>query len=260
MRQLSIKDCQNRLLNIAKIVNGICQRNNISLFMLGGTMLGAIRHKGFIPWDDDMDFGVIYDDYVKLERILKRELPQPLVCTTYENSNAMHSFFLKVEDKSTVTLDPDSLFDQLGINLDIFPLVPCSIEEWNKLIPRIRAIQSFNRRVYIGSTEKKPYKQRIKRILSRVFPISSVSFNRRIKKLIGKIKPGDYYYNVASPHFWNKPLPHCYFAEKVYYEFEDTAFLGVSDYDAYLKTLYKDYMVVPPLEKQVIHHDMIFEK
>ena len=75
MIQVTLKESQRVLLELAKVVCEIAERHEIHVFMVGGTMLGAIRHKGFIPWDDDMDFGVTYNHYFELIDILKKELP-----------------------------------------------------------------------------------------------------------------------------------------------------------------------------------------
>ena len=75
MKRIGIDEIHARVLAIAKEFDKICTRHQIPYYMLGGTMLGAIRHKGFIPWDDDMDFGVPIAYYDQLEEILKEELP-----------------------------------------------------------------------------------------------------------------------------------------------------------------------------------------
>ena len=78
MREITdIKECHEILLGIAKQFVEICDKHNIKYYMLGGTMLGAVRHKGFIPWDYDMDFGVMRKDFDALMSALNKELPPP---------------------------------------------------------------------------------------------------------------------------------------------------------------------------------------
>ena len=86
MKQLDIKGVQQRLLYIATIVDELCEKHGIPLYMISGTMLGAVRHKGFIPWDDDMDFAVPYQYYPELISMLNKELPEGLRCLTYDKS------------------------------------------------------------------------------------------------------------------------------------------------------------------------------
>ena len=75
MEKIEVKECHKYLLQISKVFHEICARHNIPYYMIGGTMLGAIRHHGFIPWDDDMDFGVPREHYSGLMGILDKELP-----------------------------------------------------------------------------------------------------------------------------------------------------------------------------------------
>ena len=74
------------MLYIATIVDELCEKHGIPLYMISGTMLGAVRHKGFIPWDDDMDFAVPYQYYPELISMLNKELPEGLRCLTYDKS------------------------------------------------------------------------------------------------------------------------------------------------------------------------------
>lgn len=97
MKNIDIHENHSLLLNLAVAVADIAKKHNIPFFMVGGTMLGAIRHKGFIPWDDDMDFGVTYDHYFKFIDILRHELPERYRCLTYDDDTPMLSFFSKLK-------------------------------------------------------------------------------------------------------------------------------------------------------------------
>lgn len=120
MEQIDLQLRHQLLLDVAKEVCRIGKNHNIPIFMVGGTMLGAIRHKGFIPWDDDMDFGVTYDHYFELIEILKAELPSRYKCWYYEDDSPVHSFFFKVEDSHTVIDDP-------WVNLPFFSEAVCGL-------------------------------------------------------------------------------------------------------------------------------------
>ena len=113
------------LLGIASAFTKICDRHGIPYFMLGGTMLGAVRHKGFIPWDDDMDFSIPRPYYQLAIDCLQKELPHPYRCCTYKNNPAIRYCFFKVDDFSTLIVDnrlPLPMDQHLGLNLDVFPL------------------------------------------------------------------------------------------------------------------------------------------
>ena len=131
MDLLNIREIQLCCLKIAKEFAKICERHNIPYYMLEGTMLGAVRHKGFIPWDDDMDFGVPLEHFDEVINLLKKELPAPYKCSTYKDSKCVFFSFFKIEDTSTVLDDkqlPCRLANKIGINIDVFPLVHCNKE------------------------------------------------------------------------------------------------------------------------------------
>lgn len=263
MRKIDIKECHDRLLVIAEAINSICEKHSIPFFMLGGSMLGAVRHGGFIPWDDDMDFGVPYQYYYQLMDALEKELPDTLRCVTYENHDAVQSFFMKVEDRNTVAMDikvPLPLDKQLGINVDIFPLVSCDKSTFENESLKVRSIFLKIQKIFIGSTKRQWYKAFAKKILRMMSPHDCKYYNRQIKSIIDGIEPGDYYCNVVSPQFWNRPLPKALVESVKQYKFESTRFWGFADYDQYLSLLYKDYMKLPPKEKQQVHLDYVFER
>ena len=90
-----------KLLNMMKAFDGFCRTNHISYFMLGGTVLGAIRHQGFIPWDDDMDIGIPQDDYNKFLNLTKNGIGSEYVVRNYENDKTCPYAFTRLEDKRT---------------------------------------------------------------------------------------------------------------------------------------------------------------
>ena len=139
MKKIGIEEVHSRLLAIAKVFDDICTRHNIPYYMIGGTMLGAIRHKGFIPWDDDMDFGVPIEYYKELIDTLENELPYPYRCCTYKNHPAVLFTYFKIEDQSTC-IDDAAIYlpleDKLGINIDIFPLNHCGLGYSEKRIKK----------------------------------------------------------------------------------------------------------------------------
>ena len=99
LRRIDIKECHQHLLEIAKCFDQLCATHHIPYYMLGGTMLGAIRHRGFIPWDDDMDFGIprpFFDQFIK---IAEKELPQQYSLLTRQNSTAIPKGFIKIQLK-----------------------------------------------------------------------------------------------------------------------------------------------------------------
>jgi len=262
MKQLDIKQVHERLLNIAVEVDKVCQIHDIPLYMIYGTMLGAIRHKGFIPWDDDMDFAVPYEKYNDLINILSDELPKELRCITYSNSKIYDMPWIKVEDTITIAIDNvlDLPIEEMpGITIDIFPLVSCQKEKCGSTVRKIQNLLRIKRIVFSGLGHTKNTGKKIaKKLLRTIVPFSSKSMSQRIIQLTNSIKPGDYYIIPVNPCYFNLYFPKQWFLPLRRFDFEDKQFFGVSEYDGYLKEIYNDYMTLPPEEKRRIHCDNVF--
>ena len=254
MRNLGIEDVHKVLLGIAVEFDKICQRHGIPYYMLGGTMLGAVRHKGFIPWDDDMDFGVPRQYYEKLREILEKELPQPYRCCTFTNSPYVFYPYYKIEDRNT-RLDSAQLkgtiIDKIGINIDIFPLDSC-----NKDDKRIKGIMKMNDaygRIFTQSSCKSKQKNKLKSGIRLLLPISQQRFYNHIVKRISEIPSGDCWANLFGHWEEKEIIPVQWYGQDVKYAFEDVEFSGLGEYDLYLKHLYGDYMQLPPEDKRKPH-------
>lgn len=263
MRNIDIQENHSLLLNLGVVVADIARKNNIPFFMVGGTMLGAIRHKGFIPWDDDMDFGVTYDHYFEFIDILRKELPNRYRCLTYDDDSPMLSFFFKVEDTTTVLDDPCidlPLSKKIGLSIDIFPIISCTETDMHNFNVKVRNYIATNARIYNQSPSPTFLKTMTKKVLRVLCPFGTTYFGNKVKTMLDSVKPGDSYCNVASPQFWKIAWPKETFDDLCMYEFESASFLGPKDFDFYLSTCYKNYMQLPPKEKQRVHASNAFVK
>lgn len=128
---------QKELLKIYSVVKRLCEKHNISFYAIGGTALGAVRHQGFIPWDDDIDLGIPIDDYNKFIKICKKELPSPYVF------ESLHIFGGKIHNTNTTFLEAQCVFSHTtkcnGIYIDIFPLIgtPNNLAERNSFLEEL---------------------------------------------------------------------------------------------------------------------------
>ncbi len=256
----SIGEVQLKLLNIIKEFDKICTIHSIPYYMLGGTLLGAIRHKGFIPWDDDIDVGVPIEYYGQLVNLLSNELPSPYCVYTFRTHRGCGTAFAKVGDDSTVIEDPRMnripLDNQIGINIDLFPLNSCERDD-----PRIKQLQNLKNRyalIYIGNSSRTRWKNILKTILRMLDPHGEDYYLQREMEIAKTIKGMSCMANLFGRYGEKEIVPIEYFGEPVRYEFENIALCGVANYDAYLKNIYGNYMQLPPLEQQVAHVNNIY--
>lgn len=262
MEKLNINQTHEVLLRIMKEIHRVCVENNIPYYIAGGSMLGAIRHNGFIPWDDDMDICVKREDFARLIDVLRSGLRSPYKVSTYKDAKWLITGFAKVEDTTTL-IDDVSLkckFEEMpGVNIDIFPLDTCSKEiDWDKM-KKWKVFISLKNSDFTPTNKMRAFMRRLSKII--------VPFLRDKAYYIEKIdnyaqqQSGDYICTVWGRYGKEKELiPADYWGTPTLYKFEDTEFYGVEKADDYLKHLYGDYMKLPPVEKRFVHVDNIYKK
>ncbi len=257
----SINEIHQILIGIANAFADVCKRHDIPYFMIGGTMLGAIRHKGFIPWDDDMDFGVYSEDYERLMACLKEDLPYPYRCISFENCEYVKYPFFKIEDRTTCVKDKtvDLSMDEMpGLNIDIFPVFPCrkkSIKSF-LIFSRMKLVSLL----FLESSSNSRIKKTVRTILRFLF--SGVKKEQWLRKLLSTAYSlrGNYRGNLFGRWKNKETFPEKIYASLQLYPFGETAFYGIKDYDVYLHQMYGDYMTLPAEDKRLVHIDNIYKK
>lgn len=258
MKQIGLKEAQQHLLNIAKEFDRICTQHDIPYYMVYGTMLGAVRHEGFIPWDDDMDFGVPYEYYEELIDILEKELQYPYRCCTYKNNPAVMFNYFKIEDQSTLVDEYAialPLEKKLGINIDVYPLNRCNLG--NRYAEAIRKrtllLNSFTR-----SKGNKTFHRKItKGILRFLLGGKPIYLQRSIDKLLKKVNDGNRIGNILGAGDQNT-VPVEWYGNGKRYQFENASFLGPENYHDYLSHIFCDYMTLPPEDERRPHTDLYY--
>ena len=261
MEQLTLEQIHTRCLNIAIEFDKICTKHSIPYYMLGGTMLGAIRHKGFIPWDDDMDFGVPNEYYEQLEGILKVELTQPYRCVTYKDSKSIIFPFFKIEDSTTVVseLFTNSIkSNSIGINIDVFPLFSC--EKNDPMIKISRRYVNISGFIYADTMHNSLIRRLVKKTFRLFCPFSAAWFVEKSLAAARKIKPGNMLANIYGRWEKKEIIPIEWYGDFVRYVFDGYSFVGIEQYDKYLKQLYNNYMALPPESDRVLHGGVVFLK
>ncbi len=265
----NIRDLQMVCLDILKEVDRVCKKHNILYWLEGGTMLGAVRHRGFIPWDDDLDIAMFRDDYNRFCEIAPQELKSGYFLQTRKTDPEYPHFFAKVrKDNTMIDLKPFRLLNiHQGIFVDIFPVDRISDKKIFQYIQyqRIKWGILWNlfieQKIRTRTTEFfliKPFRKTI----IRPFSWKKEFFHKQMEKVVQrynkKIQEPAWHSSltaVASMQWVYKKEWHESFIEV---PFEDMTAKIPGGYDELLTNAYGDYMTPPPKEKQVPGHGVSF--
>ena len=251
----SADEIHNRLLCMAKDFHQICVDNDLKYYMLGGTMLGAVRHKGFIPWDDDMDFGMPREDYDRFISISQQVLPDYYELKYYANTENSPMHYVKFIDNRTTLIEAAYENYLEGLYIDIFPLDGAG--RWG-VIDKIRAKRILIKQILIINHCTTRKKKGIKNILKKYAQKRSLNnLHTSIERLMTKrtLAESTRIANYLGAWASKEIMPKEVMGTPTLYTFENAEFYGSENADGYLSSLYGDYMQLPPKESQVFKHN-----
>jgi lipopolysaccharide cholinephosphotransferase len=239
-------------------VDRICKKHRIRYNMVGGTMLGAVRHKGYIPWDDDADIGFLREEYEKFRGICKTELdPEKYYIQDFRDTEGYRWGYGKLRRKGTefIRLNQEFMPYEQGISIDLMPFdnVPDST-----IGKRIHFLTCFiYRKIFWSAVGRKSENHTGKRILYRMlYRIPEKILIRSYQKFIDRCNKKE----TSQVRILTFPTPkgvfgyeRRWYTELAEYEFEEYMLPGAADYDGYLQVKYKNYMDCPPVEKRKTH-------
>lgn len=248
-------------LSILKDVADICEKEKLHYYLIGGTLLGAVRHNGFIPWDDDIDLVMFRKDYDKLFDIISKNYSKKYFVQRFETDKNYTRYIMKIRLNGTKHIEEQNSKIQMhqGIYIDIFPLDYVLYDEKNlekrgKVLRKLFALKNFKHRT--------KFENKFKLILSRLlFPfsffISDKKLNKRFESICecDNLKTDEYVTNFASHFKWRKQLfPSSYYGDGVFLEFEGEKYRCPLKYKEILERLYgENYMELPPEDKRENH-------
>ena len=264
MTREQLKKLQRLQLKIAIEVKRICEKNDIVYFLDCGSMLGAVRHKGFIPWDDDMDIGFLREDYDKFINVAQKELGKEFFLLTWDNNDEYPQPYAKLCLKDTIyqekIAENANIVDK-SIFVDLFPYDNISDNRGMRFLNGvIRKFVSHMLMIKCGYRvwEGKGVVKKVKffpfvilsrilsaRTLKRLFMHMAYMYKDNKTEEVG-IEDG------GVSLYWRYSRENL--KEFIKVRFEDEDFIIPKDYDILLKTAYGNYMELPPAEKRWVGH------
>lgn len=256
-----INEIQQMELGIMEYIHEVCQKIGVKYFLAYGSLIGAVRHQGFIPWDDDMDICMLREDYEKLQDYLIANPDKRYEVMSYKNNLNYVYPFMKVQDNHTYLLEEDVRIDSnMGIYVDIFPVdgYEDDVEFKNKMTKLIKKRQ-LSCYTFKGITNTKSVLNSLLRYVSVIifYFTNTNKYVAQIEELAKSRKVSDYeQVDYLIYKDMNKPVWRREWLEQVTTgTFEGKEFTIPKNYHEILTSDYGDYMQLPPVEQRVSHHD-----
>ncbi len=258
MRKLDIEEIKKIELDILDFIDKVCRDNGLKYYLAAGTLIGAVRHKGFIPWDDDIDIFMKREDYMKFIEICGADKDERYRCLSlYGGDKTYYYSFVKVVDTRTVLKEKKvKQIDGMGVWVDIFPLdyYDEKLKQLSKSrLLKYKYVASVEDGYYHGSSFLKRffkpffraiYKNKNPRKYSEKIERIAVSCARKTDKLF-----------ICMSMFEKKDVFQAeWFDNTVELEFEGKFYEAPACYHQILSHRYGDYMKLPPEEERIAHH------
>lgn len=243
----AIRNIQMRLVDMLDVFVEICDRHNINYWIACGTLLGARRHGGFIPWDDDMDIVVLHSDYNKLISVLKEELPENLKLQARGTDKNYWMYYARLRDtRSRIYGKKVDFYDYKGIFIDIFFIEPVFSMPLKKIIDKFLYSE-----VQVGRS-KTLYNKIKYGIMSRALPVirSIIKMIRWYNKNVNKTKKYTYSFGTFTYPTYN--IEDFFPVSEIM--FEGKKYKAPHDVDSYLTDNFDgNFMVIPKPEDRLVH-------
>lgn len=260
------KKIQKYELEILTEFDRVARKNNLKYMLVGGTLLGAIRHKGFIPWDDDIDIGMPRKDFEVFKKIWKKEVnTKKFFYQDMDNTENYGMIFGKLKMKDTLLVEKTNNINKedQAFWIDIFPFD--KINSNYKKAKRDLLKGYILKLVYYLKCKNKLIEHTfIRKCAAFILKFMSLFYSKerckyKLNKLYHKYDSNKKYKIVSygGTYIFKEICDINYFDNLIEGEFENRKFLIPKEYDKYLTDIYGDYMKLPPVEKRKSHHEII---
>ena len=256
-RVISNLEIKPILLNLLKVFDKICRENGINYSLCGGTLLGAVRHKGFIPWDDDVDVFITRENYNEFCKVFHK----------YKNTNNVdllnyfrrgyYATFAKMIDVRTFSSE-NTRNEKLGVWMDIhiIDIMPTkSLNFYREFIRDIKEIRYLGSNNYLNVSNKNPFFAFVKRTIKQIIrPFKKRKLRKRIESFIANNKGCvEISFSFGDKlEFWCG-MENLNFNDLIELQFEGIGVMCIRNYDRYLTSKYGDYMKIPKPENRILH-------
>lgn len=249
---MSLEEVKKSELNILLYLKEICDKNDLNYYLHGGTLIGALRHKGFIPWDDDIDIAMPREDYKKFLEINKSQSTKYKALNFADNENYYYAFSKLIDIQTYIKGNNERT--EYGVFIDIFPIDNVPQKKVQKLIYFSKA--SIYKRILSHLNEINPKKDNnLIKMLLRHF-VRLLNYKKilvHFDKYIQKFPEGKELSTITTGAQWDISYKAEWFSQKVMVTFEGYDFPAPVGYDSLLRKYFGNYMIVPEHGKQNSH-------
>ena len=256
MKNIDLNELRHIQVNILDDIDAYCRKNGIHYFIAYGTLIGAVRHKGFIPWDDDIDIAMPRPDY---DRFIREYKSDKFRVVSLLNDNNYPFPYAKVEDTTTLLNENQDLKYMMGVNVDIFALdgLPDDAEEAEKHCRKIDRLRFLLRIKQIKLSKSRGFVKNAAHYLGKLM-LSFISQRCLVKKIMkAQLEyPYEKSQYVADLNFGlsDRRMPRESFYPGIEMDFEGRKVMAPSCYDEWQRKIFGDYMQLPPVEERVSCH------
>lgn len=265
---ISPKEQKELLLNMLLYIDSICRKNNIKYSLIGGTLIGAIRHKGFIPWDDDIDIILDKDNYKKMVLAIKNDKNDNYELFLPNETKNYPLQFAKLIDKKTIVNETAMIdkIDNYGLFLDIFVYnyVPNDLNKINDYYKKCNYYRNSLVRVKLNA-HNISFFRKIRRLLKNLY-LTIFGYKHNLKKILQLFDtynetPTNYVISNNPVYGLKKELQKSIdVKEYIDVDFEGHKVMAFKNYDNILRRTYGNYMELPPEDKRVTHNLEVYWK
>ena len=253
MKTINLDELRSIQLDLLQKTTDFCENNGLRYFLCGGTLIGAVRHKGFIPWDDDIDIAMPRQDYDQFVKTFNQ--PENYYQVVNLETNMDYEYpFAKVFDNRTVLNELHYPGDSFGVYIDIFPADGVKYESQITKIMLLRKVLNTKRANYFHRTISKKIINTLGKLLLLPFSAHQIAkwMDNEARRFAFCSVPSAGL--IANPLGLGEKVDKSVFDSDVYQEFEGRKYRVPVGYDTWLRSIYGDYMQLPPEEHRVTHH------